>query len=528
MTMMLRTNRLDHRWIITFLLVFTCLFKLSEGGGWFPLSTAITRTVDDQTEGSCNEEVITILKDLDNKLKGKVILLPSDMDDAHAAVKDLTWCKPTPVPLAIVQPANEDDVSTAVPTLARLKTKHQIDFRVKSGGHHYNAYSSVSNGIVLDLAKLNSYKLVKRNNDSNGRTAWLGPAVSGGTIWKELVRKHGLGAIMGGCPAVNQGGFILGGGFSYWSRLYGLGCDRLKQAKVVLADGSNVVANATNEHKDLFWALRGAGSAGVGGVVTSFQVDLFDTQDEQVYGMGLISTVQETAQFMSKMSDITLPGNAGMSLFLFPDKYFGPDFVALYNWYDTGIDNLKAGMKSLNSTFHQMLSEQTANCFGLEMKSATEHSKSGLMDGRLWRVWNGFLMPEQCRPSKIAKLLTLLKEIRNRGEGCVTVEILLWGGAIANIDPKDTAFPWRRGLFNICVNLGVPTHVSDAEELFERQQAIINKAWRKVDKYLKGCYYNYPERDANLGSYFGGNVRRLRQIKKRYDSENIFGHPQSF
>lgn len=83
------------------------------------------------------------------------------------------------------------------------------------------------------------------------------------------------------------------------------------QARVVLSDGSMIVASATNEHKDLFWALCGAGSAGVGGVVTAFEVELFNTQDEQVYGLGKIATVDETARFMSKMNDDTLPGNAG-------------------------------------------------------------------------------------------------------------------------------------------------------------------------------------------------------------------------
>jgi len=486
------------------------------------------------------EDAINTLKDLDRKLKGRVILLPSSSmektNEDKAEVKDLTWSKPTPVPMAIVRPANEDDVSIAVPILANLKTKRGISFRVRSGGHHYNAYSSVQDGIVLDLSRLNSYELNKeRSNDgideqggSSTSTAWIGPAVDGGTIWKELVRNHGVGVLMGGCPAVNQGGFILGGGFSYWSRQYGLGCDRLKQARVVLADGSTVIANSTNEHRDLFWALRGAGSAGVGGVVTAFQVDVFDTQDEQVYGLGLISTIEETARFMSNMKDERLSKNVGMSLFLFPEKYYGPDFVCPYNWYDTGIDNLRAGMETLNSTFHRMLSKETANRFGLEMKSATEYSRNGLMDGRLWRVWNGFLMPEQCTPSTIKKLLYLLKEMRDLGDEYVTVEILLWGGAISEINPEDTAFYWRRGLFNVCVNLGVPTHVAGSKEIFDRQEIVLNKAWRKLEKYLKGCYYNYPERDASLKDYFGGNVGRLRRIKKRYDPDNVFSHPQSF
>ena len=121
--------------------------------------------------------------------------------------------------------------------------------------------------------------------------------------------------------------------------------------------------------------------AGIGAVVTSFEVDLFPMQDKQVYGMGKIPSVDETAAFLLKLSQSSLPGNFGFSLFLFPEQFFGPDFLALYNWYNTGIENLKSGVEVLNTTMHDMLLEETANQFHAEVKSATEHSKGGLMDG---------------------------------------------------------------------------------------------------------------------------------------------------
>ena len=65
------------------------------------------------------------------------------------------------------------------------------------------------------------------------------------------------------------------------TRLYGLASDQITSMDVVLADGSQVTANANN-HPDLFWALRGAGSSSFG-IVLRYTVNVFQMPQNAVF-----------------------------------------------------------------------------------------------------------------------------------------------------------------------------------------------------------------------------------------------------
>ena len=72
----------------------------------------------------------------------------------------------------------------------------------------------------------------------------------------------------GTCPTVGIAGLTQGGGIGLSGRKFGLTCDHLVEATVVLADGTALVVNAQH-HPDLYWALRGGGGGNFG-IVTRF------------------------------------------------------------------------------------------------------------------------------------------------------------------------------------------------------------------------------------------------------------------
>ncbi|KAL9945919.1 hypothetical protein ACHAO3_007071 [Verticillium nonalfalfae] len=129
--------------------------------------------------------------------------------------------------------------------------------------------NNIDGSVTIDLGYL---KATTYNTETG--IASIEPASRWGDAFLALERS-GVAVPSGRDGNVGIGGFLTGGGNSYYTGLYGFGCDSVVNAEIVLADGSIINANKYS-HPDLLKALKGGW--GNFGIVTRFDLETFPSK----------------------------------------------------------------------------------------------------------------------------------------------------------------------------------------------------------------------------------------------------------
>ena len=166
---------------------------------------------------------------------------------------------PDRYPAAVLLAETEEDVVDGV----RLARQRNWTVSIRSGGHSWAVWSLRDDALLLDLGGLDGIEY----DDGTGIVR-VGPAVRGGLHLAPFLAARDRAFPGGHCPGVGLGGYLLQGGQGWNGRSRGWACESVVAIDVVTADGELVRADET-QHRDLYWAARGAGP-GFPGVVTRF------------------------------------------------------------------------------------------------------------------------------------------------------------------------------------------------------------------------------------------------------------------
>jgi FAD/FMN-containing dehydrogenase len=449
------------------------------------------------------------VQELREAVRGQV-LTPEDDGYAEAC---LVWngMHADKRPALIVRCGGAADVIAAV-GFARSK---DLTVAVRGGGHSVAGFSTVHDGIVIDLGPMKNIHV-----DPEARRAYVG----GGAVWGEVdheTQVHGLATTGGLVSTTGVAGFTLGGGIGWLMRKYGLACDNLVGADVVTASGRLVHASE-DENEELFWGLRGGG--GNFGIVTQFEFQLHPL-GPMVYAGPIFYPADDSAALLrlfrewapDAQDDITTLVSlmTAPPLPVIPEEWHGKK-VAAFIAASAGPleegDDLVTEFRSVAEPIADLLGPMPYSVIQslidpLWPKGIRSYFKStnlsGLDDGLIDAL--------------------AAQHLAAPGPQC-EIHIHQMGGAVARVPADATAFPERSMPFL----LNAVTGWHDAGE------TDAHVAWARAvvaaagDTTTGRGYSNFQsDQDAIGVSYGADTYARLVALKDEYDPTNVFRRNQN-
>ncbi|KAF7329797.1 FAD-binding protein [Mycena kentingensis (nom. inval.)] len=240
---------------------------------------------------ACNELKVTL---------GASIVQSSGPDYDYAASNAWNLENAEYTPTCIVFPSTSADVQTAMNAIFRARSA----YAVQAGSHSaMKGWNTVQDGVLIIFSNMQNISY-----DAVADAITLEPGVHWHDAYVAL-EPYGVAPVGGRVGDVGTG-LLLGGGLSWLSPAHGYACDMFKSLDVVLVNGTLVTATATNQHADLFRALKGAGNRL--GIVTRYELYPVHTGTNDVkewfggtlgFGGDAEALLNATAKFTREVND---------------------------------------------------------------------------------------------------------------------------------------------------------------------------------------------------------------------------------
>jgi FAD/FMN-containing dehydrogenase len=442
-----------------------------------------------------------------SKLRGEV-LEPGDpgYDDARKVYNAMIDKRPA----IIARCTDAADVIAAV----NFGREQGLLIAVRGGGHNGPGLGTCDGGLVIDLSPMNGVRV-----DPAARTARVGGGCTLGDV-DHATHAFGLAIPSGIISTTGVGGITLGGGLGHLTRKCGLSIDNLLAADVVLADGRFVTANS-EEHPDLFWALRGGG--GNFGVVTSFLFRLHSI--DTVYAGPMLWPLERSAEVLRWYRDFlpSAPDDLnGFFAFLtvppaspFPDELHGKKVCGIVWCYTGPLDRAEATFAPIRQRFGPPALDWVGPIPQPALQSMFDPIYPA---GDQWYWKADFFndLPDAAidRHVEFAAKLPTWKS---------TMHLYPVDGAAGRVPNDATAWNYRGAKWGQ-VMVGVSPDPADNP----RTIAWARDYWAALHPFSAGGAYVNMMMDAadegqdRVRAAYGGNYDRLAAVKSAYDPANLF------
>ena len=390
--------------------------------------------------------------------------------------------------------------------------RNNLPLSVKGGGHNIAGLSVCDDGLMLDMSLM--------------RGVWVDPVArtaraQAGCLLGDLDREtqlHGLAAVLGFVSNTGIAGLTLGGGFGYLTRRFGWSCDNVLSMEVVTADG-RVVRASENENQDLFWGLRGGG--GNFGIVTSFEYKLHPVGPDVMAGaiawtaaeapnvLKMYRTVVEQAG--PELTCVAVLRTAPPAPWL-PSDIHGKQVVVLFVCYSGPVEEGLAKVVPIKA-------------FGAPVGDVIQRrpyvSQQSILDatqpkGRRY-YWKSEFLPG-LSSELFTKVIESARRIVSPHSGIILFPI---GGALERLSEDHSAVGNRDAV--------VVLNITASWETPEEDEVNIDWArtsWRELRRFSTGgTYVNFLTEEEGAERVYAAyrtNYKRLVEIKKKWDPENLF------
>jgi FAD/FMN-containing dehydrogenase len=405
-------------------------------------------------------------------------------------------------PAAIVRVATPADIATAL----NFAQATDLQIAIRAGGHSTGGYGVADGALVIDVRDLKSIEV-----DTEAKTVWAGAGCTAGDVTR-AVERHNLIIGFGDVSTVGIAGLTLGGGIGYLTRKQGLTIDSLLAVEIVTASGDILAADESN-HPDLFWAVRGGG--GNFGVITRFKYRLHDLP-AFTGGPLILPPVPEVIAAFVELADEAPEELTAIAMVMpLPPMPFIPAeahgklaFVAMMAF----AGDPEAAQRAL-APFRALTTPMA------DLVGPAPYSSLFMLDP-----------PPEMRGmvstrSRFSKHFGLddARALVSAAQQCTAPmsmsQIRVLGGAHSRVARDATAFAHRDSRFMV----SFLAMYGGGPEVEAEQERWVGESVASVAPAGTGTYVNFLGNGERGGDvYPAATLARLRQVKRRYDPENLF------